>query len=235
MLILDGAPSVADLDAELNRAIYHAVRPGWRAAFLERLEEWWYRRCLHSLFDQPSSRPILSEDLVAKEADLREHFTEDNLPVDQIPVDKLDRDAYENAVFVQQLRLINLGMPRVMRAMRDYYRAFTQRSRWLRSKLLVPGELGEYEEKLKEAWEIRFERMTDILGEDATEQAQRDAAEALYAWAETETIPIRRDFNEGFMVRGSYHILADNRRVGWHPEFFALLEKVIGPRESAPL
>ena len=235
VLILDATPSVVELDQRLNSAIFHAVRPDWRAAFLERLEEWWYRRCLHSLFDPSSSRPILSEDLIWKEADLREHFTEDNLPVDEIPVDKLDPDAYENAVFVHQLRLIDLGMSRVMRAVRDYYRAFAQRSRWLRNQLLVPGELDDYAEKLIDAWELRFERMTDLLGEDATEQVKRQAAEELYAWAERETIPIRRDFSEGWMVRGSYHILANDRRVGWHPEFLALLEKIIGPREAAPL
>ena len=40
-------------------------------------------------------------------------------------------------------------------AIRDYYRAFEQRSRWAREDFLVDGELENYERELVEAWQPR--------------------------------------------------------------------------------
>ena len=65
--------------------------------------------------------------------------------------------------FVRQLRKIEVGSTRVEFAIRDYYRASEQRSRWAREELLVDGELENYERELVEAWEPRYAAMLDEL------------------------------------------------------------------------
>ena len=47
--------------------------------------------------------------------------------------------------------------------------------------------------------------------------------------AETAKARIRERYDESFMSRGSLHGLADDRRVGWHPEFEARLEALLSP------
>ncbi|MEU7664333.1 ABC-three component system protein [Streptomyces lincolnensis] len=54
--------------------------------------------------------------------------------------------------FVRQLDLIDIGKTRVGIAVRDYIRAFTQRSRWSDDNLLLPGEISKYERR--RAWTL---------------------------------------------------------------------------------
>ncbi|WP_416208261.1 ABC-three component system protein [Halomonas sp.] len=63
-----------------------------------------------------------------------------------------------------QLDLIKAGKRRVAAAIRDYYRAFEQRSRWLRDELVVGLDLRRYEKRLIEEWDLVFEGMRDELG-----------------------------------------------------------------------
>ena len=53
----------------------------------------------------------------------------------------------------------------------------------------------------------------------------------MLAWAERAAIGIRPGVTEPFVVRGSFHMLADEAppRVGWHPEFHDRLAKILNP------
>ncbi len=104
---------------------------------------------------------------------------------------KVDATGYQRRVFVHQLRLIRIGNERVVRAIRDYYRAFVQRSRWVREELIGVGDLERYEDRLKDAWEGHFLWMRDELGEAAAEEEQRRYAGQLYKWVETEPFVFR--------------------------------------------
>ena len=61
--------------------------------------------------------------------------------------------------------------------------------------------------------------MRDELGAPATEEAQQKAARDVQKWAESVLLPIRVGVTEPFVCRGSLHMLADEPRIGWHPEF----------------
>ena len=129
--------------------------------------------------------------------------------------------------------LLAIGNKRIFHAIRDYFRAFEQRSRWIREELLFVGQLDRYEDQLFEDWEVLFEVMREKLGQDAAEDVKKGAAQILYERFETGALlSIRSDFIEPFVARGTYHILADNQRVGWHPEFVELLRKVLEPQEA---
>ena len=111
----------------------------------------------------PLPSPILAIDQRIDE--LREEFKRSALPVDYASthpsptiVAELDKRP-----FVKQLRKIQIGPRRVEFAIRDYYRAFEQRSRWAREDLLVDGELENYERELVEAWEPRHAALKDEL------------------------------------------------------------------------
>jgi hypothetical protein len=127
--------------------------------------------------------------------------------------------AHEDSLFVRQLELAKAGKRRVAAAVRDYYRAFEQRSRWLRHDLLMVGDLETYERRLTQEWELVFEAVRDELGDSAADQAKEAAARKVLEWAERTCIPIRPAVTEPFVTRGSLHILADDLRVGWHAEF----------------
>jgi hypothetical protein len=77
--------------------------------------------------------------------------------------------------------------------------------------------------------------LREKLGQDAPENAKREAAQILYAWVESGALrPVRLDCREPFVARGTYHILADNQQVGWHPEFVERLRQLLEPQEALP-
>ena len=148
-----------------------AVRREHLDSFIDRLEGWWFGRALRQLVDE-ASPPILSTELESEWHDLQEQFKPEALPVDRdILEQEIDAAAYENAVFVRQALLAGIGPKRILAAIRDYYRAFAQRSRWMREELLLVGELDSYERLLCEEWELQFHRLVDEIGDEAAEEA----------------------------------------------------------------
>ena len=225
--VLGSTPNILDLDAELRRELRWAVEREHFEPFLSRLEGWWLRRAIQQLCDRDAS-PILSEEFESQVADLRDQFRRDALPIDEdILAAEVDASQYQDAVFVEQLRLIGIGAQRLVAAIREYFRAFTQRSRWLREDLLLVGELDRYERRLVEEWELVFDRVGDELGEYVVEDLKRRAGREVYNWVEERVIPIRLNVTEPFVTRGTYQLLSDRLRVGWHPEFLERLRHLL--------
>jgi len=229
-LVVDKCPAGEDIVAKLEKEIWAACTQEKRAQFLSYLEGWWFSRIIKSLGDE-SVRSILGEELDYQFSNLREQFKSDNLPIDENikTAHPPDPSAFNNHIFVSQLGLINVNTRRIAIAVQNYYRAFEQRSRWLREDLLVGKDVEEYERKLIEEWEIRFEQMKQKLPDKAIEDEKVKLAQEIYGWVEAQAqIPIREKCIENFITRGSYHMLADRRAVGWHPDFIERLEKIFG-------
>jgi hypothetical protein len=117
------------------------------------------------------------------------------------------------------------------KAILDYYRAFEQRSRWAREELLIGDELEKYEKKLVDEWERHFLAIGNESSDDeASEQELQQLGQKLYNWMEMEAvIRIRPEVTEEYVMRGSYHILADQDppHVWWHPKFVERLGELL--------
>lgn len=130
--------------------------------------------------------------------------------------------------------LAEVSHKRILSAVRDYYRAYEQRSRWVREDLLLTGELSKYERRLIEEWELVFDRAKDELGDEAAEELKTKMAKEIYAWVESADFPVRPRVREKSITRGSYHMLANSLRVGWHPDFERRLRAVLEAPEATP-
>lgn len=218
--ILDSSPSIIQLDDLLRQAVFYAVERQFLDSYLQRLEGWWYTRVLKHLLEKKAN-PIPGEELEAEASRIRRQLKQDNLPVDDdIMRATVDASGYLGRAFVEQLRLIGVNEKRVVYAIKNYYRAFEHRSRWMREDLLYVGELGRYEDQLIEEWDLMFLQMCDELGKNAADEAKTQAAQHLYRWVETGTHHvIRPAVTEPAIARGTYQMLADDLRVGWHLEF----------------
>jgi len=234
IVVLDSAPTIDQLDDEIAGELTFAAEADKRASMKERLEGWWFRRLIEHLVS-PEHSPILGVEISAQIDDLREQFKRDNLPIDDDLRDaEIDFVEYQERLFVRQLGLIDVVGKSVIFAIKDFYRAYEQRSRWLREDLLLVGDLSSYEKRLQEEWERRFEVMQRHLGPDATEDAKKEAAQAVYEWVELEAnVPIRPRCSEPFVTRGSFHMLADELKVGWHPDFAERLQRILDPSPTS--
>jgi len=238
IVVLDGSSTIVELEADLRAEVFWAANRKDHGAFLERLEGWWFRRILKQLTSAGLVDRISANELEAQMSDLREQFKQDALPIDDdlltFDLDDEKKAAHAGSPFVRQLELITAGKQRIAFAIRDYYRAFEQRSRWLRNELLHVGDVAAYERRLENEWALVFEATKDNLGADAAEEVKHRAARDILAWAERTLIPIRPSVTEQFITRGSFHILADEARVGWHPDFRDRLAEILGAPKEDP-
>jgi hypothetical protein len=236
VFVIDAAPNIGDLDEKLRTEVFWAVERRYLDVFLEYLEGWWLRRAVTQLLRINSGDRILAGELEAQMSDLREQFKQDSFPIADdllnFAPDEAALAAHEDSMFVRQLDLVKVSKRRIAAAVRDYYRAFVQRSRWMREELLMVGELENYERKLVEEWELVFEAMKDNIGSPAADAVKEAAARSVLEWAEKTSIPIRPAVIEPFVTRGSMHMLADDLRVGWHAEFRDRLAHLLSPEAA---
>lgn len=237
ILILDGNPRIDDIPATIRDEHMRSIRREHRESVFERLEGWWTDAVIIQL---AGGRPegIFGYEVSDKLSNFAEEYKADNLPITfrgKVPAEQIDTEN-DPRLFVAQLREIGLSSNRIRSAILDYYRAFEQRSAWAREHLLVSGEVEEYEDRLTDEWnrykDVAFEKLKD----DSAEDSLREAGATLYNWAEFETgkiesLRIRARVTEPYVVRGSFHILADatpEPRVYWHPRFLNCLGKLLG-------
>lgn len=216
--VLDNAPNITDVLEEIRTALYLAAPKEQIASLVERLEGWWFGRVIEALVNQKTISVLAIEQRIDE---LREEFKRDALPVDfrnTHPTSQVIADL-DQRPFVKQLRKIKIGASRIEYAIRDYYRAFEQRSRWLRQDLLLDGELERYEQGLKEAWEPRFHSVLDGLPTPCSAKLKVEGGQKVFQWAEQEADFPLRTVRERFLTHGSFHILANRYAVGWHPDF----------------
>jgi hypothetical protein len=224
--VIDNEQTIDDLDGRLEARLLF-VRPSKVAYVREAMVEWWYRRCAEHLSGKYPGG-ISSAEIAMKIESIGDSLAADNLPIDVSEPEDTDLHDFGDRVFAKQLALLPVSSARVLQAAKDYMQAFTQRSRWLGNELLAVGDLAVYEDKLLGEWRRRFNVMCDELGPTAAEDEMKREARALYKWVELEAdFPIRPRCTAGFVTRGSYQMLSEQVRVGWHPNFETLLDGAI--------
>ena len=229
--VLDASPDITDTGDQILKEMRLTVREKFLPLVFERVEGWWFGRVVTHLAGDSSS-PILSRELRDHLHGVQEQYFDESLPIEFLDAigPEEDKLGETERVFVEQLKLIMVSTPRIRRAINNYYRAFRQRSKWVREDLLHVGELDKYETQLIEEWKNRHDIMREDLGDKTAEDIMRREGRALFNWVDTEAdIRIRRNVTEPYVVRGSYHILASRLRVGWHCEFIKRLSHLLTP------
>jgi hypothetical protein len=220
--IIDSSPNIIDVSDLIKNRLRLSTRRNHIDALFQRVEGWWFDKIIDQLVLN-SKGSILGYEVEDKINDFSEQLRPDSLPIDyyhETPTEMTSEIVNENMTFVEQLRLLQLNNRSIELAMKDYYRAFIQRSRWAQDELLFMGELTKYEERLLDEWERQYERINrskKIVEEDI----YIDRGLELYDWMSDSQYHIRPNCTEPYVMRGSYHILANKKSLclGWHPKF----------------
>jgi hypothetical protein len=233
--VCDSSPHIQDLPKLIRKELCYSVLPEHEEAFYERLQSWWFDKVVEHLAAK-SHQQISWPDLQIRIADLVSRFQRDSLPLDYTAgvLNMTYFEAQQSRMFVRQLHSLKVSLERVQIAVDDYYRAFEQRTKWVKDKLIIDYDLGEYEAKLKREWYICVTQLKDNL--DDVDELEQEAAcvkfgKRVLTWMENAKIPIRKNMPLGddYVMRGSYHMLADldTPAVYWHPKFLTQLQEAV--------
>lgn len=236
VVIFDSSPRIEDVPELIIGQHMRTVRREFRRPVYERLEGWWSDLVIQLLSGKRTSE-VFGHEVSDKLSSITDEYKTDNLPIDfrgAKPEGEIDPEN-DPRLFVVQLREIGIMPNRIQNAIYDYYRAFKQRSSWARENVLVAGEVEEYENRLVDEWGRYRDVIFEDLDDESAEHVLIAAGKELYKWAElnTDYLRIRERVSEPYVVRGNFHILANERptpRVYWHPRFLERLHDILsGP------
>jgi len=229
VFIIDSSSNIIDVKDDIMQELGRTTVKKHREIFFERIEGWWFDKIIKKLLHMDEF-PITNSELEAKIDDLREQFFAENLPIDYecLVIDRESEDSAKDKIFVKQLELISLSEPRIKKAISDYYKAYSQRSRWTREKLVFFDEIEIYEKRLRDEWERQFYKMKEYVGEQATATRKTLEGKKLFDWMDsTADFCIRKNCLTPYVMRGSYHMMSDRLEVGWHPDFVKKLQHLL--------
>lgn len=229
--VIDNAPTIDEVVPKIKHIItgIHACN---KDAAYERLEGWWFNLVVEHLLNE--SKVGISQYFVKEKiADIAQHFQPNSLPIDyeDYEPDSLQIMEGKNRQFAHQIGVLKIGGRRLHNAVLDYYRAFSQRSRWLRESLHIDDELVRYEKRLIREWDRQL-GILESMEAQGTEEEQIAFGIKLLDWMEQRAdFPIRTNMPAGheYVMRGSFHWLADasTPTVFWHPKFLEQLEAIL--------
>jgi hypothetical protein len=203
---------------------------------VELLEGWWFKRVVHELVNDGVG--ISRSELEAQISEIQESLKPDHLPIDDaieklmVALDQLPEFSGRN--FYRQVELVGAGKNRILNAINSYQKAFAQRSQWTRDELLFDTDISKYESTLKTEWSLRRDQICDELGDSPADHAMAKAGREVLKWAEDLVLPIRPNVAAQWVCRGSLHMLADELKIGWHPNFEDRLGEILAV-ESDPV
>ena len=228
--IISGAPDIKDTLDNIKRRIRISCRAEHLDFVTERVEGWWIQEVIKALMSDDLL--IMSQrQLYDKVIDISREYTDDNLPTECWNLDPVEEKELgpKERIFLEQLRLLQSSNKTLNLAIQDYYRASTQRSNWLRQGLVYANDLDSYESKLRDAWEHAFAAMEEDLSDykSPSDEEKIKAGRALYRQVSDKDLRIRDKCDAPFVMHGTYHIMANDLKVGWHIDFIRKLEHIL--------
>ena len=225
IVLVEASEKIDEVKDRIKKQIWMVADADRQPAFVERLEGWWFDIVVRHLLDD-TSHSIPLELVTAKVQSLNEQFKLDNLPDDLLEVDVPDGETAPNdpRTFVRQLEVIGIGEGRIKKAQENQYKAATQRSKWIRDKIIDMDEIDKFELKLIGEWGEFAEIFNEGINPESLDNLKCNAGADLYKWSQ-ELAPkdpslfIRPLFRSAYLTRGSFQMLSDQLRVGWHPDF----------------
>jgi hypothetical protein len=223
--IICNSPDIKDLLSKIKKIIRYSVSPKNVDSAVDNLIGWWWHKVIDCLL---SIDPVFinHSELENFFSTTRRNF-EEELPLtissfSSVTKEEFDKTISDSLHFFAQLSLVHASDSHIQVCMDDFCHAFQQRSDWVRTGLAYITELKMYDEQLIHEWERYFARMEEDLNSEGTPSSEEEKANRglqLLRNIEDLSIYIDPKRTEKFIMCGSYQMLANSLRVGWHVDF----------------
>lgn len=218
--VLPNAPDIQEVKDKIARRFRLCVPKEHIAEFTSRVEGKWFTWAIDAM-TQHGSNSIALTDLISFIENTGKEYSPTSLPIDY---ELLDTDEFfegeRSKDYITQLKFINANDVAIKTAIKNCVKARKQRSSWHRQGLLLPGELKRYEARLTDEWENHFGNITSF---NISDTLMFQGASIYKACQSDGLVKIRSNLNADFVARGSYHMLSDERKIGWHPQFECMM------------
>ncbi len=126
---------------------------------------------------------------------------------------ELQQDEYKT--YIRQLKLIDVDYDEQLSAINDYLKASANRTIWALNGDINEEILEKYYETLKKRWKAK-KNIIEIEQEGCQEVKR---GKLLYYKCQDEDVNMDIIVTPQSFKNGCYHELADQRQIGWHPNY----------------
>lgn len=225
--ITDSNVSIDDTMEQLKYRLELSAPIGALDGFIDSVLGWWFRNSVDML--QAGTKQTISKAAVNNYIQAcRDQIRADALPdefFEKVEIDDAALEESKDKTFVKQLTLVDATKREKKTAISDYKRAYGQRSKWLRDGRVAQSEYDSFDASLQEEWQSRFDMMLDDT-EGQGEEERKTAGHMFYREnyvAPQYQLPLFRNNASGYITKGSYQILSNDKTIGWHPDYKDLL------------
>lgn len=217
---------INDIQLEIEQSIKRTVPKKIRGRLAKLIIAWFEREVVESL-SKERPREIYGSELRQLIAEKTAQLMDDELTDDSeliVPPDFIKA----NDILLKQLNLISATEKQIQRSIKSEWRARTQRGIWMEGRLSLPQKIKRYDDYLVEEWQDMLDESSPVEVESEVEEsdAKKVVGQNLLNWshfkAHQNLKPIRTNWIDPNLVRGSFQILSINRRIGWHPDYLIL-------------
>lgn len=210
-----------ELQSQLRRHSFHEQSLTQAS---ERLSGWVWNKIVSEI--EPKKAINISEsDFHTVICHIRDELTQNALPARflQSTLSNVDIAGQKERMYFRQLELIEASSRTIQRAIHAYFRAANERSTWIANGEVSPDKLQVFDQELVERWRFEFDNMSDDIQDWNDEKSLRRMGQEHLRTIERIHVTIDSIGLHHYLTYGSYHALADELFVGWHPRFQDLL------------
>jgi ABC-3C protein len=128
--------------------------------------------------------------------------------------------AHQLRTYVRQLYLVQYPEEDVIESINDFLRASAERAAWSKAGLVHDDSFDDYEQALLMFWKNK-KKVSNVINKGLAdiERGQLLLAECCVHQQKLQGLDV-----PPFFTPGSFHALAEERTVGWHPDYANLLK-----------
>ncbi len=219
------SPTVGEIETQIAARLT-LLPTEQRAHVAKKLIEWWDRQIIYSLCGK-RARVIARPELQAQISEIVSELEQGKLSADYETVPK-PLEYQPDGMLTRQIALVKGNAADIDKAIREEWRARTQRARWTTENPALASKIANYDSILIEHWSDRHKQIAEDCKALEEEEEKCKLGLGLLRWSHNEAPmnvrPIEEGFSAAYYVRGSYQVLGISLQVGWHPNYRDLLK-----------
>ncbi len=123
--------------------------------------------------------------------------------------------------YIKQLELIDCTEEEIVESVTAFLKAKVNRQKWIENEIIDEDSAVDFQNKLSEFW-VHSKKRIFLTQQDKPEEVR---GQLLLLDCSTHQATIRNMPPPSSTIAGTYHTLADNELLGWHPRWQNLIQK----------
>lgn len=123
--------------------------------------------------------------------------------------------------YLRQLEEIGVSDDDILEAVSDFLKAKVNRDKWIEIEIIDEDTAADFESKLQNFWKNQYKKI-EITNKNLDNKLK---GQLIFAECRSRAETIRNMCPPSSTIAGTYHLLADNSTLGWHPKWEKLFSK----------